>query len=131
MCMIDDADPCTWFGTDSHRARKPHKCAECGRAIAAGEVYFRSTYISDGKFEAVKACEHCHAARDWLTKHCGGWLTYGLRDELDEHWDEGYREDRLGRLIVGVRRDWQRFGGGLMPVPHIPINRIEAPTDGR
>lgn len=28
----------------------------------------------------------------------------------------------LYRVAVGARRKWQRFGGGLMPVPALPPN---------
>ena len=65
-----------------------------------------------------KACAHCAVARTWLSAHCGGWVTEALREELEEHWYERYREDRLGRLIVGMRNQWQRLrGDGLMPIP--------------
>lgn len=118
MCMIEDAEPCTWLGTDTHTARKSHRCCECKRDIAPGEKYHYSKFIQDGSFEFNKACAHCHAARAWLTKHCGGWLTESLREELEEHYAGGYRVDGLPRLVVGVRRRWQGFNGQqLMRVP--------------
>lgn len=120
MCRIDDCDPCDWFGTVERTARKPHACGECGRDIAPGEHYKVSSYVMDGQFFTNKACAHCAVARTWLEKHCGGWVTEALLEELQEHWDESesYRkQDRLGRLLVGVRRGWAGFRGGLMPIP--------------
>jgi hypothetical protein len=118
--MIDDIDPCTWLGTETRKARKAHRCDECRREIQAGESYARSTYVMDGDLRVNKACAHCDATRAWLTKHCGGWVTEHLLEELQEHHSEGYREDRLARLIVGVRRNWRRFdGAGLMAVPNV------------
>lgn len=121
MCRIDDCEPCTWFGTEYRKARKDHVCAECYRAITKGEVYAASSYISDGGFSTNKACAHCDASREWLNKHCGGWVTEGLMEELEEHFEEGYKEDRLARLIVGIKRKWVKFSGsGLMQIPTIP-----------
>lgn len=122
MCRIDDCEPCTWFGTNERTARKEHKCDECGRKIAPGELYDVSSYVWEGEFHTNKACAHCGIARSWLTVHCGGWVTEALHEELQEHWDENYRKDGLGRLLVGVRRKWSRFDGGLMPYP-APVKR--------
>lgn len=120
MCMIDDADPCTWFGTKDRKARKEHTCAECNRTIGIGETYYCSSYVSCGSFYENKACAHCHNARDWLSKHCGGWLTESLREELEEHFWSGYRADNLAKLWVGIQRQWKGFNGKpLMPIPAI------------
>jgi hypothetical protein len=118
MCAIDDAEPCPWFGTKIRFARKQHQCSECDRAIAPSESYAYSTYAFNGSAYSHKACAHCNIAKGWLEKHCGGGITGGLREELEEHYEQNYRCDRLGRLLTGVKRQWQRFdGAGLMRSP--------------
>lgn len=120
MCRIDDVEG-TWLGTNRIIARKQHTCGECGREIAKGETYDRSAYVFDGCVHSNKACIHCCAARRWLVKHCGGWVTESLGEELQEHFEEYAPKDRdgVGRLAVGVRRGWQRFSGGLMSIPAV------------
>ena len=50
--------------------------------------------------------------------HCGGWVTGLLAEDLHEHHNEGYHEDGLLRLLVGLNRKWKRFdNSGLMRVP--------------
>jgi hypothetical protein len=116
MCSTE-FEHCTWFGSEVRRTRKQRQCDECGRQILVGEKYQRSTWKGDG-FQVGEACEHCTAAGTWLLAHCGYEMSGGLHDELLEHVGEGYTEDRLGRLVVGMRRKWQRFDRtGLMPVP--------------
>lgn len=121
MCQIDQCDPCAFFTTVTPKARRTHRCAECGRTIEPGEIYHRTSYGRDGSVETNKACSHCGAAREWLNKHCGGWVTEALNEDLHEHWNEGYRVDSLGRLLVGMRNKWQWVRrAGLRPIPAIP-----------
>ena len=121
MCAIDNVEHCDWFGTRIIKnARKEHRCAECGRAITPGESYAYSTFAADGQLLDNKACEHCHAAREWLNKHCGGWVTEALDEDLAEHFFNGYTADGLGRLIVSIRHQWRWLRkDGMRPVPVI------------
>ncbi len=117
MCSLD-FDHCTWFGSEIRRTRKERQCDECGRKIAPGEKYKRSTWKDARDFEVGEACEHCTSAMTWVMAHCGYEMSGGLHDELLEHVEAKYSEDGIGRLVVGMRRKWQRFDGrGLMPVP--------------
>ncbi len=119
MCRVDDAEG-VWLGTTIQKTRKHRRCDECHRDIAIGERYERAKWLFDGQFDTNTACEHCVAARTWLDVHCGGWVTGTLLEELEEHVAEGYKEDRLHRLLVGVKRRWQRFSGaGLMMIPNV------------
>jgi len=43
------------------RARKIHRCMECGRDIKPGQVYRRSVTVDHGDFNATKECQLCHA----------------------------------------------------------------------
>lgn len=129
MCMIDDVESCTWFGTELRKARKQHRCAECRRDIEPSEQYAYSTYLDDGgAFCVNKACAHCHAAREWLVRHCGGWVTEALVEELAEHFASDYRVDGLARLYVGARRKWRGFNGRpLMTVPSLVARASSSP----
>lgn len=118
--MIDNAEYPEFCSEQTHIARKQHRCGECKRTIEAGEKYHVTSGKWDGEFQAYKTCAHCVSARSWLAKHCGGWVLGAVAEEIDEHWVNGIeyrRQDRLGRLVVGIRRQWKAFKGGLLPVP--------------
>jgi hypothetical protein len=129
MCMVDGADGCNEFSrTTHHTARKEHKCAECHRAIEPGERYTYDSWKYDGDFASSKRCAHCNVSAQWLRENCGGFLIYGIYEDIQEHVSE-YRGDaicvpRLKRLEIGMQRRWKiRRGpkkGQLMPIPQLP-----------
>jgi hypothetical protein len=105
--------------TTTPRARKAHRCGECRRVIDAGETYERFRALSDESywFEAI-TCEHCVAARRWLSVVCHGWLYEAVLEDLEEHWQEHswpVKTASLGKLIVGIRARW--FIKGWRPSP--------------
>jgi hypothetical protein len=119
--MIEGCDERAHVWHESQqRAKKPHKCGECGRAIAVGELYWRVWAVSsDGPFKG-KWCEHCNIAKRWLWVNCGGSLLAGVAEDIHEHVEE-YRRPDLARLDVGMRRRWRAFRReGLLPVPRMP-----------
>jgi hypothetical protein len=122
MCSIDDAEDWQFGNIEQRRARKPHRCIECGREIAAGELYqYARGYFYDGGWCTYRSCLNCDAARTWLVVQCGGSLFHGLGEELQEHWDYSteYRSVWLARAIVGMRRKWRTRRGALMePLPN-------------
>lgn len=129
MCMADDADPCSFWQDEQRRAKKAHKCDECGREIASGEIYRYCKWIFEREWSTSKMCGHCDVAAKWLLKNCGGFLTHGIYEDIQEHVDEysylGWRFlSGLGRLQVGMRRDWKiQWGprsGQLMALPRLP-----------
>ena len=120
MCMVDYSEPSKVFHRYERRARQEHKCDECGRVIAPGERYEAVAGLDyDDHWWKAKCCEHCQWARGWLNVQCNGFVYHGVREDLEEHWDEDYllRDLDLGRRIIGMRRKWQRKDGSLMPVP--------------
>ena len=52
------------FKTETRRARKPHKCCECGTSISVGDRYQYSSGIWDGKPSDYKQCINCHEIMD-------------------------------------------------------------------
>lgn len=124
MCMAEDAEGYFVRQTEAiRRARKPWKCGECSREIAPGETYeffsglLKNYDTSDG-YMTFRTCAHCIAAREWIVQECGRWLYDAVGEDLREHWDIGgaYRNLWLGRALVGMRRQWRRRDGELLPV---------------
>lgn len=61
MCGCDD--PPDVYRETVRRARKPHRCCECSRTIAAGERYQYASGVWDGRGDAFKTCIRCAALR--------------------------------------------------------------------
>lgn len=103
------------------KARKAHGCKECGRTINKGEKYLREVFKFDGALTTHKTCEHCEMVRRWLVYECGGWVYGAIAEDIREHFQEGYGFG-IGRLAVGIGRNWKRYDGTLMPIPVLPAN---------
>ena len=120
MCMVDDAEPSKVYHQIERVARKRHRCDECGRMIEPGERYEAAAMMDYGGYWfACKTCPHCIAARRWLSDECGGWVYAGVYEDLFDHWQDDtlLRSLWLGRVLIGMRRKWQRRDGSMMPVP--------------
>ena len=75
----DDFDPPEFFALNFRRARKEHRCCECGEVIPIGTQY---EYISGkwcGDFETFKTCPTCARIR---VDFCSG--LGNLRSHLRE-----------------------------------------------
>jgi len=128
MCMIDyDGDELALLASKTPVAAKPHRCGECDRQIGKGEKYHYDAGVVGRDFAAYRTCAHCHAARGWLADRCGGWVYLSVYEDLLDHWRDGHREAGLGRMIVGMRRRWARFGQGLMDVPGNNTTKDQGP----
>lgn len=55
MCDMPEA-----FNSVTRKARKNHKCCECGCTIESGEKYQYSSGIWDGKPDSFKQCLNCN-----------------------------------------------------------------------
>lgn len=122
MCRIDDCDGRVEILQSADRkARKEHRCGECGRLIAIGETYHYEFGKMEGRTDTYITCAHCMVARGWLTKNCGGFVYEQVIDETKEHGEEyPALAIPLYRVVVGAKHKWQKFGGGMMPVPKMP-----------
>ena len=121
MCSIDGDRPDVYRST-FYRARKHHKCEECGRQIAPGEEYERAAMMYDREWSQFTTCSHCKVGHQWLLDNCNGFMHAGLIEEMEEHATE-YPEIKIGflRIKVGMRRKWRRSDGtGLMDLPRMP-----------
>jgi len=119
MCMIDQCDEFpSVYSSKKRRAKMTHTCDECRREIAVGETYERFDGKTDADWWSCKTCAHCIAARGWLTEVCGGFVFHGVRQDLEDHWEEDplYHSLTFGRVIVGIKNHWQRKGE-MLPIP--------------
>lgn len=120
MCRIDDGDTPAVSRSKVSRARKPHRCGECGREIAIGESYRYGFLVDMGEAMSFHTCAHCGVACQWLGHNCGGSVYEQVLEEIVEHAEEypGHAE-HLRPLIDGMRGKWMN-GGGLLPLPSLP-----------
>lgn len=60
-CDLNDGDPIEMYDCKWVKARKEHKCYECGEMIKKDERYFLETYLSlyDHKWKHIKTCNVC------------------------------------------------------------------------
>jgi hypothetical protein len=123
----------TDFGaTKTLKARKQHRCDECGRHITVGETYHRHAGVYDGDFFTNASCAHCAVARrivdsidnGYYEGYFGGLDTWVSESLWREPWTVKYPDQAaiLLRLAACFRMDW-RFTGSreLMPVPEYPV----------
>jgi len=82
MDCFCDYEPPEFYNKYSLRARKVHRCEECGGEIRAGEKY---EYVSGkwcGDFSTFKTCERCADLRQWVKNsgHTAACMTMrGIR----------------------------------------------------
>ena len=117
MCMIDMLDGGSPTFHQEFVARREHLCGDCRRRIAPGERYTVAKGPYDGQWWRAKQCDHCRMATKWLIRQCNGFLYEGVLEDLEEHWNEDWllRSHGLGRLILGMRKQWQPYGK-LLPL---------------
>jgi len=119
--MVDEADEWTFFhSVDGRKARKAHRCGECGRPIEPGERYHYATGLMYSDWVTMKQCGQCSAAARWLFRVCGGFLYGAVLADLEEHWEEDdlYRSLSFGRLLISERKHWLHHGR-LIPVEQV------------
>lgn len=130
MCMIDDDAKAQLWTESKQKARKLHKCGECGRGISPGETYWKVFGVHDGDAFSGKWCGHCNVAKEWLWENCSGSILTLVIEDI-EHHVEDYRGDaacvpRLHRIVLGAKRHWLvkrgPRAGQLMPLPKPPAN---------
>lgn len=64
-CEYDgDYDNPAFHTEETRRARKRHRCDECGAAIMPGQMYTVGKGMFDGDFYANKTCAGCQNVRD-------------------------------------------------------------------
>ena len=78
-CSYDSSESPEVIDTSYPKARKEHKCCECGSTIAPGDVYERVWGVWESEMETFKTCIPCSRIR---SDHC---FNYGgLADQVWE-----------------------------------------------
>jgi len=108
VCLDHAADCDNEFYSDSIvKARKPHKCCECGFTIAPGQQYERVSGKSDGDIWVSKTCGPCAEIRKAFV--CGSWIFGQLWESIEEGmfpaWDTSGPIDCLAKLETREARD--------------------------
>ena len=129
--MIDGADGYNTFTSERFvkRARKPHRCQECRRAIAIGDSCHYQSALFEGDISDGYTCVHCHVAGEWLSTNCGGYLVGSMCEDIAEHVQE-YAAAKpkcmsgLRLLLLGMRQQWTvkqgPYTGRLRAIPALP-----------
>ena len=132
MCRVEGAEIPQVYHEETRKARKEHRCAECGRTIAVTETYRSHFYVQDGIANMSKTCAHCCVAADWLVTNCGGYIFEEVIEEIKEHADEyPMLAMPLLRLVVGARRKWITRDDRPMPLPPAPPDISVSETNFR
>lgn len=90
MCFDYDGY-CEVWQESFPKARKPHKCCECGGVILKGHKYRNIFSVYEGDATTSKVCMPCEAVRDIIRQH-----------ENDEGCDGNEAEAPIGELAASV-----------------------------
>lgn len=89
-CSIDACDlgvVAECFSEKMVKARKEHKCCECGETIKKGETHEVASALWDGDWGTYRTCAICRTIRN---AYCCTWYYGGLRETLWEYLELDY-----------------------------------------
>lgn len=113
------------FGGDEHaqvslsdvvKARKPHKCEECGKVINAGDAYERNKWLYDGEWSRMDICLICSEIGTAFS--CEGRLLGNMWEDIHDNLFPNMTTGCLEKLktaaakqvLVSKWNEW-KFGG--------------------
>jgi len=101
VCLSHDYDELPGFSRSvTRRARKAHKCCECGGVIPVGAEHEVCTGRWDGMFDTYRTCAACAEIRAAFV--CGPWclemLWESMRQEMFPLWRTKGAWDCLAKL---------------------------------
>jgi hypothetical protein len=104
MCGCDYPLPSVYWQT-VRKARKPHRCVECGCMIAPGIRYEHVRGVWEGEPNSYKTCLDCVGLRNLLSdcEPCFCWGHGGLWDDVENVVREIEPED----VQIGVQALWE------------------------
>jgi hypothetical protein len=78
-----DGDPATIYSATKPRARKEHRCDECGAKIKPGEQYENVFGVWEGYGSTWKTCERCYDLRQWVKNNvpCFCWYHGNMLED--------------------------------------------------
>jgi len=103
-CYCDFEEPSVYNKT-TPKARKVHRCSECGATIQKGERYENVSGVWDGYADTYKTCERCLDLRNFVEDNvpCICWHHGNIIDECRDAARE-YGEQGDGLLFGTYRR---------------------------
>ncbi|RLJ20013.1 hypothetical protein DJ031_06805 [bacterium endosymbiont of Escarpia laminata] len=96
------------------KARKEHKCYECGGTIKPGEMYERVRAKWDGEMMVIKTCQDCVEIRDALSEmECFCWSHGGLYEEVQTQFQEAYFYPGLRFAFLRILASHRKYGKSI------------------
>ncbi len=93
-CYCDDFEPVKMLEyREIQRARKTHKCYECGDEIGVGEGYVIRSYLDDLGWNHEKLCECCRWTEKELDRRGLCCIFGGLREAWESIWPDSRRKE--------------------------------------
>lgn len=86
----EEGEYCQLWHEKRVRARKPHRCYECGGDIPVGMVHGRATGLYDGSWGTWRRCAACLILAERVATQFGECALWGGLDEYIS-----YRNDDL------------------------------------
>ncbi|CAJ5442576.1 Uncharacterised protein [Burkholderia pseudomallei] len=107
-CYCDHEMPSVYV-RETRKARKEHKCDECGSKIKPGQQYEHTFGIWDGHQDRIKTCERCVGMREFVKAHvpCFCWEHHNLYECCIDTASE-YAHEAPGLLFGTYRRSIRR-----------------------
>ncbi len=104
-----DYDPPEFSSRSYPKARKQHRCEECGKPINPGEQYECVAGKWDGYFSTFNTCPRCVDLRRWVTNSipCFCWAHGNMLDDAREAVDQARiraRDETAGLWFGFLRR---------------------------
>ena len=98
-----DYDPPTIYSASIRKARKEHRCDECGHLIRFGHKYVNVFGVWEGCASTFKTCEGCCDLRMWVKNNvpCFCWAHGNMLDDAASAVDEAF--SRAPAEAVGLR----------------------------
>ena len=132
-CEVDyDGDPNEFYSESLVRARKAHKCCECGRSIAPGETYERVSGKWGGAIDTYKTCPHCLEVRGMYDDVCkrNSWIFTQLEERLSDDvcYNDAHKSSTVMRVYIMMRNAWQ-VGGRTVALERVKTLRARAKAE--
>lgn len=94
---LDVDDYCLLLSSNKPRARKEHKCYECGKIIYPGCLYLVENTLFESNFTSYKTCLDCLSIRDvFFCNYYYGQIWEKLSERI---WDGGI-DDCFGKDVL-------------------------------
>lgn len=120
----DDGEPAQLYQEKMVKARRQHRCYECGRPIQPGSVYERVSGRWEGEFSVYCFCIDCSSISRGLS--CGDGRMFGnLWDDVTENLFPEMTTGCLQKIDepsakAYLIQRWQEWKG-LRPKKHLDI----------